>query len=472
MDHKTDVEKLETVEKASSLQHNESIAGVDTADIDQRELKKTIRRMDLITLPVLTLLLAFCFIDRANMGLAAVAGMTADLEFVGYQYSISLLVFFPGYVLNLEMRCILCCLVYSGLLLTREVVYLPVGSVHSFTYCSLAEVLRLYDLPSLSTLRAFRLTQQLHSGKDISPLLADHPVNLLWRFHTSDWTRTQLRKCCGVPRVSWNLRGRVSKHLKTPSLVYILTNGSKRLSNHHRRTRLMVPKILSRQTFGAGLLRSVSDFLFGWYPCLRFLADQRRGLPGLAVHLPPRRRNYHRRRLRRVLCHRRIPTAVEVPQSPATSDSDRSDSLQARGKRRREAHSQAHLSNSPRLAPLGFCYNVHVLYRHHLLSSILHAIDPEQTNGVQRRFESSPHHSSLLLGFHSGHRIEHMVRPSQAPITFHHLLLAERHLGRNAHEMGSKHWVAISRAFLHPRWCSRQCSDCDWFRPEQRADTH
>jgi MFS family permease len=99
MDHKTDVEKLETVEKASSLQHNESIAGVDTADIDQRELKKTIRRMDLITLPVLTLLLAFCFIDRANMGLAAVAGMTADLEFVGYQYSISLLVFFPGYAL-------------------------------------------------------------------------------------------------------------------------------------------------------------------------------------------------------------------------------------------------------------------------------------------------------------------------------------------------------------------------------------
>ena len=102
MDHKTDVEKLETVEKASSLQHNESIAGVDTADIDQRELKKTIRRMDLITLPVLTLLLAFCFIDRANMGLAAVAGMTADLEFVGYQYSISLLVFFPGYVLKVK----------------------------------------------------------------------------------------------------------------------------------------------------------------------------------------------------------------------------------------------------------------------------------------------------------------------------------------------------------------------------------
>jgi hypothetical protein len=63
------------------------------------ELRKTIRKMDLIVLPVMTVLLAFCFIDRSNMGLAAVAGMSQELDFKGYQYSISLLVFFPGYVI-------------------------------------------------------------------------------------------------------------------------------------------------------------------------------------------------------------------------------------------------------------------------------------------------------------------------------------------------------------------------------------
>ena len=72
---------------------------IDESEISQKEVRATLRRMDIITLPVLTTLLAFCFIDRANMGLAAVAGMTADLHFVGYQYSISLLVFFPGYAL-------------------------------------------------------------------------------------------------------------------------------------------------------------------------------------------------------------------------------------------------------------------------------------------------------------------------------------------------------------------------------------
>ncbi len=64
---------------------------------DREELNKTIRRMDLITLPVVTLLLGLCFIDRANMGLANVAGMGSELKLVGYQYSIALLTFFPGY---------------------------------------------------------------------------------------------------------------------------------------------------------------------------------------------------------------------------------------------------------------------------------------------------------------------------------------------------------------------------------------
>ncbi|KAK6385549.1 hypothetical protein LTS17_001117 [Exophiala oligosperma] len=62
-------------------------------------ITKVVRRIDLQLLPVLTLLLSVCFLDRGNMGLAAVAGMSKELGFVGYQYSITLLAFFPGYVL-------------------------------------------------------------------------------------------------------------------------------------------------------------------------------------------------------------------------------------------------------------------------------------------------------------------------------------------------------------------------------------
>lgn len=70
-----------------------------TQHYDEQEIRQTMRRIDIIVVPVLTIFLAFCFIDRANMGLAAVAGMSAELGLVGYQYSITLLLFFPGYVL-------------------------------------------------------------------------------------------------------------------------------------------------------------------------------------------------------------------------------------------------------------------------------------------------------------------------------------------------------------------------------------
>lgn len=74
---------------------------VEAADevTNSEELAKTIKKMDLIVLPVMTVVLAFCFIDRSNMGLAAVSGMSAELKFKGFQYSTALLVFFPGYAL-------------------------------------------------------------------------------------------------------------------------------------------------------------------------------------------------------------------------------------------------------------------------------------------------------------------------------------------------------------------------------------
>lgn len=74
-------------------------SAAETADIDPVLVAKTIRKMDLIVLPVMTLILAFCFIDRVNMGLAMVVGMGTELHFKSNSYSVALLVFFPGYAL-------------------------------------------------------------------------------------------------------------------------------------------------------------------------------------------------------------------------------------------------------------------------------------------------------------------------------------------------------------------------------------
>lgn len=81
-----------------------ALAGIDgphaeSADVDPVKLAKTIRKIDLIVLPIMTIILAFCFIDRANMGLAMVVGMGKELEFKSNSYSVALLVFFPGYAL-------------------------------------------------------------------------------------------------------------------------------------------------------------------------------------------------------------------------------------------------------------------------------------------------------------------------------------------------------------------------------------
>lgn len=88
--------EIDMLDKKDEQWHEESSS---VTPIDPKVLAKVIRRVDIIVLPVLTMLLAWCFIDRANMGLAAVAGMNVELGLVGFQYSTTLLVFFPGYVL-------------------------------------------------------------------------------------------------------------------------------------------------------------------------------------------------------------------------------------------------------------------------------------------------------------------------------------------------------------------------------------
>ncbi|RSL51090.1 hypothetical protein BHE90_016348 [Fusarium euwallaceae] len=56
-------------------------------------------KLDLFTVPTVAVLYLFCFIDRANIGNARIAGLTEDLKLVGYDYNKILSVFYISYIL-------------------------------------------------------------------------------------------------------------------------------------------------------------------------------------------------------------------------------------------------------------------------------------------------------------------------------------------------------------------------------------
>jgi hypothetical protein len=85
----------ETLHKEYVEPESESVGLVAS----QEQIQNAVRRVDVLIIPIMMVLLSFSYIDRSNMGLAAVVGMSTELEFKGYDYSIMLLVFFPGYAL-------------------------------------------------------------------------------------------------------------------------------------------------------------------------------------------------------------------------------------------------------------------------------------------------------------------------------------------------------------------------------------
>lgn len=60
--------------------------------------RKIVRKIDINTMPILSLLWLSCFIDRTNIGNAKIAGIEKDLGLKGIQFNIGLAVFFLTYV--------------------------------------------------------------------------------------------------------------------------------------------------------------------------------------------------------------------------------------------------------------------------------------------------------------------------------------------------------------------------------------
>ncbi|KAI0474031.1 major facilitator superfamily domain-containing protein [Xylariaceae sp. FL0804] len=98
--------------KSDSLtQHAEDMYDIETNepkpqhDLDDSyvpgsdEEKKLVRKIDLYLLPTIWLMYLLSYMDRTNIGNAKIAGMAEDLNLTSSRYSISLIVFFIGYVL-------------------------------------------------------------------------------------------------------------------------------------------------------------------------------------------------------------------------------------------------------------------------------------------------------------------------------------------------------------------------------------
>ncbi|RSH77326.1 uncharacterized protein EHS24_003637 [Apiotrichum porosum] len=68
-------------------------------DLDPAAEKRLLRKIDLYVVPTVAMIYLWCFIDRANIGNARIAGMEKTLGLVGYQYNTLLTAFYVSNIL-------------------------------------------------------------------------------------------------------------------------------------------------------------------------------------------------------------------------------------------------------------------------------------------------------------------------------------------------------------------------------------
>ncbi|RBR15665.1 uncharacterized protein FIESC28_07306 [Fusarium coffeatum] len=72
--------------------------GNPIATFDAEAEKKLRRKIDWYVMPTVTILYLMCFVDRANIGNARLAGLEADLGLKGYDFNLLLTVFYISYI--------------------------------------------------------------------------------------------------------------------------------------------------------------------------------------------------------------------------------------------------------------------------------------------------------------------------------------------------------------------------------------
>ncbi|OLN96665.1 putative transporter C1039.04-like protein 1 [Colletotrichum chlorophyti] len=82
--------------------------GNPIVEFDKDAVRKLRWKLDLYIIPTVAFLYLFCFIDRANIGNARIAGLEEDLGLQGYDYNIILSFFYISYII-FEIPANICC---------------------------------------------------------------------------------------------------------------------------------------------------------------------------------------------------------------------------------------------------------------------------------------------------------------------------------------------------------------------------
>jgi hypothetical protein len=113
---KSDIERMSASEKNAVIHteviHN-GILTVEEADFlanfSDEKRKKVLRKVDWRLMPVLLLLYLATYLDKTNIGNAAIEGLTTDLKLTGIQYQIAVSLLSFVVELNKSLSTLKCC---------------------------------------------------------------------------------------------------------------------------------------------------------------------------------------------------------------------------------------------------------------------------------------------------------------------------------------------------------------------------
>ncbi|KAL1865801.1 hypothetical protein VTK73DRAFT_5048 [Phialemonium thermophilum] len=103
--------------------------GQSYVHIDPAAERKLRLKIDLAIVPMVSVMYLFCFIDRANLGNAKIAGMDKELRMKGYDYNVVITFFYISYILFEIPATMLCKYIGPGWFLPLTTILFGVASL-------------------------------------------------------------------------------------------------------------------------------------------------------------------------------------------------------------------------------------------------------------------------------------------------------------------------------------------------------
>ncbi|KAH7091510.1 major facilitator superfamily domain-containing protein [Paraphoma chrysanthemicola] len=119
-------------DESPTTEHNEH-----AIPFTPKETRKLLRKIDIAILPLVSVMYLLSFLDRSNIGNARLAGLERDLGMKGWDYAVSVAVFYPFYIIievpsNLAMKKFRPSVWIPSIMLTWGIVTTLTGIVHNY----------------------------------------------------------------------------------------------------------------------------------------------------------------------------------------------------------------------------------------------------------------------------------------------------------------------------------------------------